>query len=151
MAAASRIWRQYSCPFCSIVFKKRIRHKEHMNAEHAQCRQCLKRFGTSELLRTHQEETGHLFCPECGICFPERYSHLRHVRDLLHTAYYQCCECGREYTSLHTLSNHCCDCDRLFRDQLGLSSHLSTHSAHVPRVAVPRVHKSKQCSERVQG
>jgi hypothetical protein len=116
-------------------------------AMHPPCSVCYKRFEGLEELQSHQKQTLHLYCCECGLHFSKTTIHIEHVRKVRHAVQYHCCDCDRDYNSQQTLNNHCCDCDKVFRSRKSLDRHFAKKS-HLLRVDKVFLHNCKKCTEK---
>lgn len=111
------------CHICDFASSEKEVLRKHKSESHPQCKHCTSKFLGLEELRSHQQETSHLYCPECDIYFLENDNHVTHVRNLQHATQYHCCDCDREYGTQELLANHCCNCDIVLRSQKKAARH----------------------------
>ncbi|KAH8674375.1 hypothetical protein BGZ60DRAFT_483840 [Tricladium varicosporioides] len=143
---------QFQCTECDLVFSEKELRLEHIREVHPRCKYCKKRFLGLEELRSHQQQTSHLYCSGCNIYFPDNGEHIAHVRNVQHTTQYHCCDCDREHTSQESLNNHCCKCDKVFKSQKRLKQHFTslTHirnaTALEPQLDSNLSHRCETCN-----
>lgn len=98
----------YTCNQCLKVFRRSTNLKSHYLRVHApkdfQCQDCPKKFGSSYLLRLHQNES-HIsaMCTECG----KTYDNIHSLRMHMYSHQEKMCpRCGKHYKSKTSFKRH---------------------------------------------
>uniref|UniRef100_A0A1A9UUX2 C2H2-type domain-containing protein n=1 Tax=Glossina austeni TaxID=7395 RepID=A0A1A9UUX2_GLOAU len=144
--------REYACPQCPKVFKKKWDLKQHLHIHEGmkpyQCEHCLVSFASKSNLISHVKRHNEERSFECHYCTRSFAStNERDIHERSHTGErpYVCELCGKDYTAASHLSNHqrrehldegnfVCDiCEKRFIRASQLRMHHSNIHSEVPR------------------
>ncbi|KAL9881607.1 zinc finger protein 182-like [Glossina fuscipes] len=144
--------REYACPQCPKVFKKKWDLKQHLHIHEGmkpyQCEHCLVSFASKSNLISHVKRHNEERSFECHYCTRSFTStNERDIHERSHTGErpYVCELCGKDYTAASHLSNHqrrehldegnfVCDiCEKRFIRASQLRMHHSNIHSEVPR------------------
>uniref|UniRef100_A0A1B0FCU8 C2H2-type domain-containing protein n=1 Tax=Glossina morsitans morsitans TaxID=37546 RepID=A0A1B0FCU8_GLOMM len=144
--------REYACPQCPKVFKKKWDLKQHLHIHEGmkpyQCEHCLVSFASKSNLISHVKRHNEERSFECHYCTRSFAStNERDIHERSHTGErpYVCELCGKDYTAASHLSNHqrrehldegnfVCDiCEKRFIRASQLRMHHSNVHSEVPR------------------
>lgn len=134
------------CSPCQSFFPSPEEHESHRQAQHSfVCNEasCNNGFDTVSLLRTHQQQSHHLYCVSCDRTFESTSSLQDH--DLKKHSH-QCDNCALRFPRMKDLLDHqrvqnhcyCKICDIIFQDAGSLDAHASSkHAMRCPECQEP--------------